>query len=129
MKRRLDWLAALAALLVGAPSAWAEVVEIRWDAQGRFEHTAEVAPGRFAEVCGRLSRAEAVAWSFEARQPLDFNVHYHAGKQVVTPEKRDAALRADGKLEATIEQDYCWMWSNKSGVPTKLELRLNKAKG
>jgi hypothetical protein len=129
MKRRLDWWAALAALLVGAPSAWADVVEIRWDAQGRFEHTAVVAPGKFAEVCGKLSRAEAVAWSFESEQPLDFNIHYHEGKQVVTPEKRDAALRADGRLEAVIQQDYCWMWSNKSGMPAKLDLRLNKAKG
>jgi hypothetical protein len=129
MKLRLECGAIVTALLAGAPLARAEGVEIRWDAQGRFEHAAMVAPGQFAEVCGKLARAEAVAWSFESDQPLAFNIHYHQGKQVVTPEKRDAVSRADGRLEAALEQDYCWMWSNKSAVPAKLDLRLGKAKG
>jgi hypothetical protein len=129
MKLRLEFGAALAALLAGAFPARAELVEIRWDAQGRFEHAAIVAPGKFAEVCGKLTRAEAVAWSFESDGPLDFNIHYHQGKQVVFPDKRDAVSRADGRLDAAVEQDYCWMWSNKSGAPAKLDLRLGKAKG
>jgi hypothetical protein len=129
MKLRLECGAVATALLAAAPLARAELVEIRWDAQGRFEHAALVAPGKFAEVCGKLARAETVAWSFESDQPLAFNIHYHQGKQVVTPEKRDAVSRADGRLEAAVEQDYCWMWSNKSAVPAKLDLRLGKAKG
>ncbi len=128
MKLRLEWGAVAAALLAAAPLARAEVVEIRWDAQGRFEHAALVAPGKFAEVCGKLARADAVAWSFESDQALAFNIHYHQGKRVVTPEKRDAVLRADGRLEAALEQDYCWMWSNKAAVPAKLELRLGRGK-
>jgi hypothetical protein len=129
MKRRPEFSIALAVLLAVAPLARADLVEIRWDAQGRFEHAALVAPGKFAEVCGKLARADAVAWSFESDQPLAFNIHYHQGKQVVTPEKRDAVSRADGRLEAALEQDYCWMWSNKSAVPAKLDLRLGKVEG
>jgi hypothetical protein len=129
MKLRLDLGAVFTALLAGAPLARAEVVEIRWDVQGRFEHAAVVAPGQFAEVCGKLTRAEAVAWSFESDQPLAFNIHYHQGKQVVTPEKRDGVSRADGWLEAAVEQDHCWMWRNQSAAPAKLDLRLSKAKG
>jgi hypothetical protein len=33
-------------------SAQAEVVEIRWSGEGRFEHQATVAPAKFVELCG-----------------------------------------------------------------------------
>ena len=42
---------ALAAL---STSAMADVIDIAWDAQGRFERSFGVAPGKFAELCGKL---------------------------------------------------------------------------
>ena len=100
------------------------MVEIDWDKAGRFETTVNVAPGKFAEVCSRLDKGQAVAWSFKADRPLNFNIHYHEGKQVVFPAKQDAAVDAQGKLDVSLSQDYYWMWTNKTDLPAKLSLVL-----
>jgi hypothetical protein len=117
------WWLVVAAFALHGP-ARAEVVEIDWGPQQRFEYRAPIAPGRFAELCGKLPVGASVAWQFEAAEPLDFNIHYHEGKAVHYPEKRNAAARGEGRLHAKIAQDYCWMWSNKSPRPAALKVRL-----
>ena len=117
---------AVLAAAVMAIDARAELVEIAWDNAGRFETAVSVAPGKFAEVCGQLDRGQSVAWSFKADRPMNFNIHYHEGKQVVFPAKQDAAVDAQGKLDVSLSQDYCWMWTNKANAPIRLQLLLQK---
>lgn len=114
----------LAAAGLAPLAAAAELIDIAWSGQGRFERRVTVAPGQFAEACGRLARAQAVAWRFEASAPLDFNIHYHEGKDVRYPERRDALARASGKLQVALEQDYCWMWTNRTARPVGLAFEL-----
>ena len=91
---------------------------------GRFEHRAELVPGGFAEVCGRLARGSAVRWSFDAAGALDFNIHYHQDKQVVFPVKRSGAAKGAATLKVKLDQDYCWMWTNKTTQALSLHLTL-----
>ncbi len=114
------------ALALVSTGALATMVDIAWDPSGRFERTVNVEPGKFAEVCGKLPAGLMVAWSFEASMPLDFNVHYHVGKDVVFPAKLVSVRTAKDTLDAKIEQDYCWMWSNKSVAPTTVMVRLQR---
>ena len=107
-------------------AARADIIDIAWNEQGRFERRVSVAPGKFAEVCGKLSRADSVAWRFEASGPLNFNIHYHEGKDVRYPERRDALAGASGRLQVVLDQDYCWMWTNKSGQAVDLNLLLTR---
>ena len=123
--RRLVALAALA-LAVMAIDARAELLEIAWDRSGRFETTASVAPGKFVEVCGRLDKWQSVAWSFKADLAMNFNIHYHEGKQVVFPAQQDAVADVHGKLDVSVSQDYCWMWTSKANAPIRLRLTLQK---
>ena len=58
-------LAALGVEVI-AIDARAERVEIAWDKAGRFETTVSVAPGKFAEVCGKLAQSQSFAWSFKS---------------------------------------------------------------
>ncbi len=116
----------LLALLAAASGARAAVVDLAFDASGRFAHAAPVAPGKFVEVCGKLAKGQAVAWRYAADGPLDFNVHYHEGKKVVMPEQRAATATAQGTLRVALDQDYCWMWSNKSGATVPLRLNLSR---
>jgi hypothetical protein len=109
-----------------AVAAQAEVIDIAWSGDGRFERRVTVAPGKFAEVCGKLTRADAVAWRFDATGPLNFNIHYHEGKDVRFPERRDALSSASGRLPVALDQDYCWMWINKSGQAVDLQLLLTR---
>ena len=74
------WLRRFAALFAGVPAALAvtcaraELVDIVWTADGRFERSLPVAAGRFVEVCGALHAGQAVPWSFESDAALDFNI-------------------------------------------------------
>ena len=117
---------ALVALVALASSAQAEVIDVVWTAGGRFERSVSVAPGKFAEVCGKVPAGAKVRWDFEASAPLDFNVHYHVGKEVVFPSKLVAVSTAKDTLDAKIEQDYCWMWSNKSAAPATVMVKLQR---
>ena len=114
------------ALLMALPVTRADVVDIKWSGDGRFAHKATVGAGTFAEVCGRLPAGTTVRWDFDASAPLDFNLHYHVGKNVVFPSKLGAVATAKDTLQASIAQDYCWMWSNKSAKPTTLTLSLQR---
>ena len=127
-RRLLAALAVAVAMAVAAmaPSARAELVNIVWDASGRFETETKVAPGKFAEVCGPLAKGQTVAWSFKADRPMNFNVHYHVGEQVVFPARLDAAAEANGELDVALAQDYCWMWANKGESTAALRLTLRR---
>ena len=114
------------ALVAIAYDASADVIEVVWTASGQFERSVSVVPGKFAEVCDKLPAAAKVRWDFEASAPLDFNVHYHVGKEVVFPSKLAAVSTAKGTLDAKIEQDYCWLWSNKSAAPATVMVKLQR---
>lgn len=117
---------ALSLAILCSTAARADIIDIAWNEQGRFERRVSVAPGKFAEVCGKLARADSVAWRFEASGPLNFNIHYHEGKDVRYPERRDALAGASGRLQVVLDQDYCWMWTNKSGKAVDLNLLLTR---
>ena len=114
------------AALAAAPTVSADIIDIAWDASGRFERTVTLAPGKFAELCGKLPAGLKVRWDFEASAPLDFNVHYHVGKDVVFPSKMAATRKAKDVLDTRIEQDYCWMWSNKTSAAASLKVELQR---
>ncbi len=114
------------ALVAMSGTARGEIIEVAWDAAGRFERVSAVAPGKFTEVCDKLPAGAKVRWDFEASAPLDFNVHYHVGKEVVFPSKLSAVSTATGTLDAKIEQDYCWLWSNKSTAAATIKVRLQR---
>ncbi len=117
---------ALSLAILCSTAARADIIDIAWNEQGRFERRVSVAPGKFAEVCGKLARADSVAWRFEASGPLNFNIHYHEGKDVRYPERRDALAGASGRLQVVLDQDYCWMWTNKSGQAVDLNVLLTR---
>jgi hypothetical protein len=122
---RLSTIAALAAgLLLATASARAELVDIVWSPSGQMAHRFEVQPGKFAELCGKLAKGAAVRWRYESSGPLNFNIHYHEGKTVHYPVKQEATARAEGTLAAALDQDYCWMWSNKGTTPLPLQVQL-----
>ena len=117
---------AMTAISIGSSLAQAELLDIAWNASGHYEKTATVQPGKFLELCGSLSKGQTIGWSFDADQALDFNVHFHEGKDVVFPEKQIAVTKASGMLNVALKQDYCWMWSNKSATPATLTARLKR---
>lgn len=92
----------------------AELVDVQWQPDGSSQREFQVAPGKFAEWCTKLRQGEKVQWEFDSDAPLNFNVHYHEGREARYPAKHDAATKAEGSLEVAADQHYCWMWANKT---------------
>ena len=118
--------AALFLVLAVPLAASAEIVEIKW-VDGTFSHKASIAPQKFLEVCGKQKMGDSVSWQFKGSAATDFNIHYHVGKAVSYPENRKGVASAEGLLVAPLDQDYCWMWSNRSMQPIDVELNLKQA--
>lgn len=114
------------ALFALSESAHAEMVPVEWDAAGHFNKAVSVPAGKFVEACEKLPKGARVTWSFEAGAALDFNIHYHEGKKVLFPVKKAKVAKDAGTLATEVEQDYCWMWTNKGSTETTLGFRLTK---
>jgi hypothetical protein len=117
-------LAAVAGLSLALP-ARAQEVPIRWDPAGRFEQALTVPPGGVAELCGKLRRGASVDWRFDADAPLDFNVHYHVGREAVYPVRMAGSATGADKFVAPKDQTYCWMWQNTLAQPAALKASLH----
>lgn len=119
--------AALAALLISSVAlASNHIVELAWSSDGRFSHQSAIPAGKFVEVCGKLTARETVRWNFKTSGPVDFNIHYHVGKDVVFPTQQPQVSSARDALKVEVAQDYCWMWTNKSAAPVTLMLELSR---
>ncbi|MEP7156954.1 MAG: hypothetical protein ABI905_14340 [Betaproteobacteria bacterium] len=107
--------------------AGADVANIQWK-DGAFAHKATIAPGKVLESCGKLVTGERVTWNFKSSQPAEFNIHYHTDKEVTYAEPRKESAGTAGTLQVTSDQDYCWMWRNKSAAPVEVEVSLKNSK-
>ena len=116
----------LSALVLSAASH-AEIIDVKWDTANKFERTHAIAQGKFVEICENLSKDAVVTWQFKASTPLNFNIHFHQGKDVSFPEKQDGVSERQGTLVAPSKEDYCWMWTNKGDAPSSIRVMLTKA--
>ena len=108
--------------------AHADDSDIAWDAQGRAHQHFAAAPGKLVEYCGDLKTGDKVDWHSDASAPLDFNIHHHVGEAVHFAAKQEGVAVSKGVLTAPSDQDYCWMWTNKSAAPISLDVELNRLK-
>ena len=123
--KNLQSCAALAAaILCSGAQASSHIVDIAWSPEGRYKHQAHIAAGKFVEVCGKLAVGNSVRWSFTSAAPVDFNIHYHVGKEAVFPVKQAQVAMGDDTLKVAVAQDYCWMWTNKGSAPVSLTVEL-----
>src|SRR5215470_13840508 len=93
----------LSAVVVGASPKGATM-------EKPFTHV--IVPRQIAEECVKLAAGQSIAYSFDASAPVDFNIHFHKGNDVVYPVKRDRIQRDDDRFTAAVAQDYCLMWTN-----------------
>ena len=84
-------------------------------------------PTKVHEECLRMEAGEKRRFHWKADGPVDFNVHYHEGRDVFYPVKRDGMRGDGGTFTAKIAQDYCWMWTAKN-TPAKIEGSIDPAK-
>jgi hypothetical protein len=75
----------------------------------------------FEEVCVELKAGERVRYQFRASGDLDFNIHYHRGKEVFYPVKNTATRSADAVFTAPHSDGYCLMWERKGDGAVRVD--------
>ena len=78
-----------------------------------------------AEECFRLAANACVAYAFEASAPIDFDIHFHRGSVVEYPVRQHQVQRADTRFIAASAEEYCLMWTNRSGAPVAVSGSLS----
>lgn len=76
-----------------------------------------VQPGKLAEECFTLATGERIEYQFQASIPLDFNLHTHRGREVVTPVQIERTREQAATFASPQQSDYCMTWTNRSAVP------------
>ena len=110
---------------LAAPDSDAAATHIRWSPADAFEHTATLAPGKSAEVCGSIEPRLPVDWKFVADGPLTFDIHRHSGSEVLYATKSYLTREQSGKFSPTFSFDWCWMWTNETAdnVTVRVDLK------
>ena len=67
-------------------------------------------PHKVHEECAKLAAGDRIEYSWQAKVPLNFNIHYHEGKAIIMPLSRDNLSSDSGELMIITPQDYCLMW-------------------
>lgn len=86
--------------------------------EGEGAYSLKLTGKAFDERCLKLAAGEAVRYRFTASSPVDFNVHYHRGKEVFYPVKQAAVREGAGTFRADADDAYCLMWEQASGTAT-----------
>ncbi len=82
------------------------------------EFWVEIKPGKAHEECVDLKKDAEITYRFKASQPVPFNIHFHTGKgkeaKVEYGVKLDAIDAKEDVFRPSIDEHYCWMWTNKT---------------
>ena len=105
-------LALTAALPAAAASSSSNAFSVTLDAR------------KMQETCIKLEKNESARYEWKSDVPVDFNIHYHEGKEVFYPVKKDGVTKDKDTFKAKIAQEYCWMWT--ANRATKLEGKVEK---
>ena len=84
-----------------------------------------IRPRGIAEECFDLQGGQTIGYAFESTAPVDFNIHFHRGKEVEYPVKRDQVQQADDRFEASSTQEFCLMWTNHTQAPVRVNGKLS----
>ena len=73
------------------------------------------------EECLKLLQENEVVYSFEASDPLTFDIHYHDGTKIVDAFAKKTISDLKATLIPEIVQEYCMSWSNHQ--PKEVQLK------
>jgi hypothetical protein len=79
------------------------------------------------EYCVTLKPGQLLSYSFQSSNELEFNIHYHDGKQVVFEKGPLNSNVIKDEFRASQKANYCWMWSNKTPKKQTLDYKVKLA--
>lgn len=124
MQRMKTVLVSIALVMAQNAVAASHAVEIAWGRDGAFVQGASVEPGKFVELCGKLTPADYIRWELTARVPGNFFIHDRVCKETEFPAKRAQVSSGRDTLRVAVHEDFCWMLCNKLSSRTRVDARL-----
>ena len=82
----------------------------------------------WVERCFDLGAGDTLHYSFQASDPVNFDLHFHSGDTTRYPVKKGGATDGRGAYAVREPQKYCLSWANpgRSTVDVTLEARAVK---
>ena len=122
MDGMLAWLAMrrlpAAVLALGALLALPAIAAEEWR-----PIDAKLEPGKMHESCMSIEAGDKRRYSWKSDAPVDFNIHFHKGAEIVYVVKNNGMRGDGGAFTAKDGGGYCWMWTARD-KPAKLEGRV-----
>ena len=87
--------------------------------------TVELPAGEFHEECLDLSRRQRLHYAFSSAQPVEFNIHYHRGKDIVYPVRLKNIRSLKSVFTPPRDEGYCMMWTNSRRNGVKLQYQFS----
>jgi len=85
-------------------------------------------PYEIREDCVRLSRGDRLDYTFDATEPVAFEIRYREGAASLAPITRGPTRTASGVYAATLALANCLVWeAGNSGALVDYRLRLRPA--
>jgi hypothetical protein len=85
----------------------------------------ELPAREFHEECVELAAGQRLIYDFSAAKTVKFNIHYHAGGQILYPVRKNAR-HAHGVFTSRAAQGYCMMWTNSHAVSIDLSYHFDR---
>jgi len=88
------------------------------------ETSTTIFPYKSKEKCFLLKAGEKVSFSFNANLAVNFNLHFHQGKQVNYPIKYQMVKTLFKDYTSESENTYCLMWKNSKSHKIQLTYQI-----
>ncbi|MGD8176159.1 hypothetical protein [Marinimicrobium sp. ARAG 43.8] len=66
----------------------------------------------FWEICREFTAGDVVSYRSNSAYPIDFNIHYHPGKETKFKLKKEGVSEVSGSFTPADNQHYCFTWTS-----------------
>ena len=84
---------------------------------------AKLEPGAMEESCTSIDAGDKRRYHWKSDAPVDFNIHFHKGAEILYSVKANAMRGDGGTFVAKDAGGYCWMWTARD-KPARIEGRV-----
>ena len=91
-------------------------------------HQFELKDGKWKEACFESSPGMRIEYEFAADQTLNFNIHWHEGKNVTNSVDHKNLKSLKGAFEPSIKQTYCLSWFADKSKTIKAQYKYSHVK-
>jgi hypothetical protein len=85
-------------------------------------------PYDIREDCVRLSPDDRLDYTFDATEPVSFEIRYREGKAALAPIAHGPELTGAGVYQASLSREFCLVWeAGPAGALVDYRLRLRPA--